>query len=605
VILIFATNISIIRADTWYKQGLSSERLRQWDAAIPLYQEATGLTPNEDFYYLFLGRSFMEKGNASGGQDRDLWLQESETALQRAREIAPLNTDHSRNLAKLYLTWGSMSQGEQRDELFSRALDYSADAISLSPNTADILNERAQIYLSMDDLKKAEEIYQTSLALDDEYAKTYMALGRLYTVQEDWEKAADAYQKAIELSPKSAESYSNIGYVYSKSGDLEVALKAYLKAVELRPRNYLDHQNLAILYYQIGRADDAIRSATQALELAPEGQKSAIETFLSQLGQPTAVISPGDIQTTQELLAKGRDQMEAKDWAAAERTYVQLLELDASNPIVHSALAFIYARQGQLDEAISENLAVLDLVPDDYNSFKNLAILYREKGDIDEALSVAEQALAIAPEQDRAALETYLGQLKALTKSPSSSVEPGERAGDLAPAQRNQMYSTAPPMVIDPAKTYQATIVTEQGNIVLELYADRVPNTVNNFVFLARDGYYDNTAFHRVIPDFMAQGGDPTGTGTGGPGYSFADEFDPGLLHDSPGTLSMANSGPNTNGSQFFITYEAAPWLDGGHAVFGRVIQGIEVLQSLTPRDPQQAPGFEGDKILTILIKEE
>jgi cyclophilin family peptidyl-prolyl cis-trans isomerase/tetratricopeptide (TPR) repeat protein len=604
VVVIFATNISIIRADIWYKQGLSSERLGQWDAAIPLYQEATGLTPYEDFYYLFLGRSFMEKGNAGGGQDRDHWLRESEKALQRAREIAPLNTDHSRNLSKLYLTWGSMSQGEQRGDLFDQALAYSADAIKLSPNTADILNERAQVYLSMDDYDKAEETYQTSLALDDEYAKTYIALGRLYTVQEDWDGAAEAYQKALELSPKSAESYSNLGYVYSKSGDLEAALKAYLKAIELRPKNYLDHQNLAILYYQLGRVDDAIASATRALQLAPEGQKSPIETFLSQLGQPMEGIAPGDLQTVQELLAQGRDQMDTEDWAAAEETYVQLLELDANNPIVHSALAYLYARQGRLDEAISENLAVLDLAPGDYNSFKNLAILYREKGNIEEAISVAEQALAIAPEQDRAALETYLEQLKAQTESPSSSVEPGTRAGDLAPAQRNQMYSTPPPMVIDASKSYQATIVTEQGNIILELYADRVPNTVNNFVFLAREGFYDNTTFHRVIPDFMAQGGDPTGTGTGGPGYRFADEFDPSLLHDGPGTLSMANSGPNTNGSQFFLTYEATPWLDGKHAVFGRVVQGMDVLQSLTPRDPQ-APDSEGDKILTVVIQEE
>jgi cyclophilin family peptidyl-prolyl cis-trans isomerase/tetratricopeptide (TPR) repeat protein len=605
VILVSATNISIIRADTWYKQGLSSERLRQWDAAIPLYEEATSLAPNEDFYYLFLGRSYMEKGNAGGGQDRELMLKESESALQRALEIAPLNTDHSRNLAKLYLTWGSLSQGEQRDELFSKALDHSGDAIKLSPNTADILNERAQIYLSMDDFRKAEETYQTSLELDDEYAKTYLALGRLYTAQENWDRSEDVYQKALELSPNSAESYSNLGYVYSQSGELEAALEAYLRAVELRPKNYLDHQNLAILYFQMGRKDEAIAAATRALELAPQGQKSAIETFLAQLGQPAGTTAPEDIQTVQELLAQGNDQMEAEDWAAAEQTYVQLLDLDAGNPIVHSALAYIYARQGRIDEAISENLAVLDLTPNDYNSLKNLAILYREKGDINAAISVSEQALALAPEQERAALESYLEQLKAQADSATPSVESGQRAGDLAPAQRNRMYSTPPPTVIDPAKNYQATIVTERGNIVLELYANRVPNTVNNFVYLAQEGFYDNTTFHRVIPDFMAQGGDPTGTGTGGPGYAFADEFDPSLIHDSPGTLSMANSGPNTNGSQFFITYQATPWLDGKHAVFGRVIQGMDVLQSLTPRDPQQAPSSEGDKILTIIIQEE
>ncbi|MEJ2211478.1 MAG: peptidylprolyl isomerase [Anaerolineae bacterium] len=159
-------------------------------------------------------------------------------------------------------------------------------------------------------------------------------------------------------------------------------------------------------------------------------------------------------------------------------------------------------------------------------------------------------------------------------------------------------------MQIDTSKSYQATIVTEKGDIVIELYDDQVPATVNNFVFLARQGFYDNTTFHRVIPGFMAQAGDPTGTGRGGPGYRFADEFDPSLRHDGPGVLSMANAGANTNGSQFFITYVATPWLDDRHTVFGRVIEGMDVLEALTPRDPQQNPSFEGDKILTITIEE-
>jgi cyclophilin family peptidyl-prolyl cis-trans isomerase len=159
-------------------------------------------------------------------------------------------------------------------------------------------------------------------------------------------------------------------------------------------------------------------------------------------------------------------------------------------------------------------------------------------------------------------------------------------------------------MTIDPSKSYRATIVTEKGNIVVDLHADRAPNTANNFVFLAREGFYDNTTFHRVIPGFMAQGGDPTGTGSGGPGYAFADEFDPTLRHDGPGVVSMANAGPGTNGSQFFITYDATPWLDDRHAVFGRVVEGMNVLESLTPRDPQQNPDYPGDTILTIIIQE-
>ncbi len=171
------------------------------------------------------------------------------------------------------------------------------------------------------------------------------------------------------------------------------------------------------------------------------------------------------------------------------------------------------------------------------------------------------------------------------------------------PAARNGMYTAAPPMQIDPQKYYVATLVTEKGDITLELYADKVPHTVNNFVFLAREGFYDNTTFHRVIPGFMAQGGDPTGTGTGGPGYTFADEFDPTLAHDRVGVLSMANAGADTNGSQFFITFTPTPWLDDRHTVFGRVIDGVDVLFSLRERDPETAT-VPGDRIVTIRITE-
>jgi len=150
-------------------------------------------------------------------------------------------------------------------------------------------------------------------------------------------------------------------------------------------------------------------------------------------------------------------------------------------------------------------------------------------------------------------------------------------------------YDAPPPMVIDPTKHYTGTISTDLGDIVFELFADKAPTTVNNFVFLARDGYYDGVTFHRVIKGFMAQGGDPTGSGSGGPGYRFADEFHPALKHDGPGILSMANAGPGTNGSQFFITYRDTPHLDGKHAVFGRVVEGLDVLEAIPERDPARA----------------
>jgi cyclophilin family peptidyl-prolyl cis-trans isomerase len=163
----------------------------------------------------------------------------------------------------------------------------------------------------------------------------------------------------------------------------------------------------------------------------------------------------------------------------------------------------------------------------------------------------------------------------------------------------------APPSgALDTSKTYTARFKTEKGDIVAELYADRAPLTVENFVNLARAGFYDGTTFHRVINGFMAQGGDPTGTGTGGPGYQFGDEFDPTLRHDSAGVLSMANAGPGTNGSQFFITHGPTPHLDDRHSVFGKVVEGMDVLRSLRERDPQR-DREPGDRIEAIEIRED
>jgi cyclophilin family peptidyl-prolyl cis-trans isomerase len=166
-----------------------------------------------------------------------------------------------------------------------------------------------------------------------------------------------------------------------------------------------------------------------------------------------------------------------------------------------------------------------------------------------------------------------------------------------------KQWFTPPEMKIDPKKKYTATLHTDKGDIMLELFADKTPKTVNNFVFLCREGFYDGIIFHRVIADFMVQGGDPTGKGSGGPGYRFADEFDPSLKHNKPGILSMANAGPGTNGSQFFITHVPTPWLDGKHSIFGQVVGGMDVLISIPPRDPMR-PEYPGVKINSVTITE-
>ena len=166
-----------------------------------------------------------------------------------------------------------------------------------------------------------------------------------------------------------------------------------------------------------------------------------------------------------------------------------------------------------------------------------------------------------------------------------------------------KQWTSPPKMIIDGNKKYTATLTTDLGDIAIELFVDKVPQTVNNFVFLSREGFYDGTIFHRVITEFMAQGGDPTGTGTGGPGYRFQDEFHPELKHDKPGILSMANAGPGTNGSQFFITHVPTLWLDNKHSVFGQVMEGMDVLLSIPARDPSN-PENPGIKLLSVSITE-
>jgi cyclophilin family peptidyl-prolyl cis-trans isomerase len=171
-------------------------------------------------------------------------------------------------------------------------------------------------------------------------------------------------------------------------------------------------------------------------------------------------------------------------------------------------------------------------------------------------------------------------------------------------------YSAPPAMQLDLARSYAATLHTDKGDIVIALHARQAPRTVNNFVFLAREGFYDGVVFHRVIKDFMAQGGDPTGLGMGGPGYEFPNEVT-GIKFDREGLVAMANAGPDTNGSQFFITYGPAAQLDAtdptkeaNYTIFGEVISGMDIVRKLTPRDPQQGPDFTGSVIKTITIEE-
>ncbi len=169
----------------------------------------------------------------------------------------------------------------------------------------------------------------------------------------------------------------------------------------------------------------------------------------------------------------------------------------------------------------------------------------------------------------------------------------------------DRQFTQCPTMTIDPTKLYIATLHTEKGDIVLELYADKAPLAVNSFIFLANHGWFDGVTFHRVIPGFVAQAGDPSGTGYGTPGYAYKNEISSDLKFDGPGVVGMANAGADSNGSQFFITYSPQPTLDGSYTIFGHVIQGMDVVTNLTPRDPTQSADLPpGDKILSVAIEE-
>jgi len=182
---------------------------------------------------------------------------------------------------------------------------------------------------------------------------------------------------------------------------------------------------------------------------------------------------------------------------------------------------------------------------------------------------------------------------------------PASETGDNPMPVTVKQYDSVPPMTIDTSKQYFATVkLAKGGEFTIQLYPNKAPITVNSFVFLAREGYFNGTTFHRVLEGFMAQGGDPTGSGAGGPGYQFQNE-DSDLTFNQAGVVAMANAGRDTNGSQFFITFGPAEFLNGGYTIFGQVVEGMEVVNGITRRDPEQMPDYTGDAIESVTITEQ
>ena len=324
----------------------------------------------------------------------------------------------------------------------------------------------------------------------------------------------------------------------------------------------------------------------------------------------TPVSLPSETSQVSEYLTQGIEQVRRDEYDGAIAAFDKAIELDSGNARAYYFRGSTYVMMEDFDRGIADLETAIELDTTDAETRTALSIAhllrgtsYTELGDYESAIAEFEKAIEIEPRNEMAQSALRLAQGYAATEI--------------------KQWDAPPPMAIDTSKDYSAIIELEKGGeIVVDLFEDGAPETVNNFVFLAQEGFYDGVTFHRVLEGFMAQTGDPTGTGGGGPGYRFGNELSPDLRHDGPGILSMANAGirngMGTNGSQFFITFRETHFLDGYnldgsekdcaaescHPVFGRVIDGMDVVMGITLRDPGRATA-PGDAIKTIRIEQE
>lgn len=510
------TNLRIIQADMIFKRGRffdgqasQTQQPDLWESAIAIYNRSISLAPREDYYYLFLGRAFLENsGLVQEEAQRTALLAEAEQRLLDAQDINPLNTDHTANLARLNTRRiGFASSEAQSEALVEAAESYYIDALALSPQNSIIRNEYARLSFDLlNDCDQAIGLFEDSIEIDPFYSDSYFWL-------------VDTYVRCAQASTDSDQQE-----VY-----YDEAVRVIEEGLELQPTNARAWLRASQLYAQLEQPDAGLAALDKVRELDPNQQVLAEWNY--------------NFSKAQLLRAMGDEQ-------------------------------------GAIDAAeIAANLA-----PPDFATQTQLLLS-----------ELTGEEFVPPPEPESDAGETAVTEQGTLE---------GERPLATIPAaNRDGIFPEYPSFVIDVLNEYEAVINTEKGQMRFALFAEEAPLTVNNFVYLANQGYYDNTTFHRVLEGFMAQAGDPTGTGFGGPGYQFEDETDNGFVFDRAGLLAMANAGPNTNGSQFFVTFVPTPQLNGDHTIFGELIEGGAVLSNISFRNPQ-TDTEPGDTILSIEIVE-
>ncbi|MBM3188428.1 MAG: tetratricopeptide repeat protein, partial [Chloroflexi bacterium] len=285
VLFISVANMRMVKADIIYKQGLRFDETGAWDNAIYIYRQAIDVAPNEDYYYLFYGRALLEraKQEASSEQRKALFAEALRT-LREARDLNPLNTDHTANLARLYRNWAETeSDPERRRDMLLESARYYKAATELSPNNAQLYNEWGLVQHLMGNTEEALAKYEQSLALDQQFAQTYMLLGDLYLSRKHYAQVVEAYSEALRLEPRLIQAWSALGYAYSQLGDIRQAISANLRVLEIAPDDYGTIKNLAVLHHQAGEYDAALPYAEKAAGMAPESEKQVLDGFVAQL----------------------------------------------------------------------------------------------------------------------------------------------------------------------------------------------------------------------------------------------------------------------------------------------------------------------------------
>ncbi len=537
---------------------------------------------------------------------------------------------------------------------FKKAFELDSNDTQAKISEANAYYMRGAVYFSQRDNDSAFDDFDRAIKLNPDHDYAYIGRGTIYASRGNYDRAFADFERAIELDPnntvakdvrehfyKSRQSastqpattpshkpaaasrasvYYRLGVDLMNEGEYDEAIYNLNKAIELN-QDYTDKANAdkAQAYFLKGvndRSDvrESIANLNTAIKLNPNHADAyywraqffiLVNHFSNAWADLSKVIelNPDHVDA---YYWRGQIQHGNGNYDIAITSYTKAIQLDPAGGY-HMARGLAYADKGSPDKAIADYNEVIKSSEDrDYYPYFVRGLAFVAKGNLDKAIADFDKAIQINPNYTPAQ-----DARESAYKSRQSAPEPSI----------NSQWDAPPPMTIDTNKDYMAVIELEKGGeIVIDLFEEGAPITVNNFVFLAREGFYDGVTFHRVLENFMAQTGDPTGTGGGGPGYRFNNELSPDLRHDGPGVLSMANAGSRngqgTNGSQFFITFRETHFLDGYnldgsekdceadscHSVFGQVVEGMDVVMDIGLRDLGSAT-TPGDAIKTIRIE--